>query len=90
MPLHQALELGISPGGVARHLINLALLKHGKDDQLLPPPAAPATEGSAQWAQVTGANDSLPEIMQQLADEAVEARQEADNAEYKVRAASRD
>jgi hypothetical protein len=81
----QALEVGLTPGDVARHLINLALLRQGKsDDQLLPPPAKPETAASAQWAQATGSNDSVADITQQLADAAVERREELDNAAYKV------
>jgi hypothetical protein len=81
----QALEVGLSPGGVARHLINLALLRQGKRDaQLLPPPAKPETAASAQWAQATGSNDSAAAITQQLTDAAVEAREESDNAALTV------
>jgi hypothetical protein len=81
----QALEVGLTPGGVARHLINLALLRQGKhEDQLLPPPAKPETAASAQWAQATGSNDSVAAITQQLADAAVEARETLDNAAYNV------
>jgi hypothetical protein len=83
--LLQALEVGLTPGGVARHLINLALLRHGRsEEQLLPPPPKPETAASAQWAQATGVNDTLADITQQLADAAVEAREEADNAELQV------
>jgi hypothetical protein len=81
----QALEVGLTPGGVARHLINLALLRQGtSDDQLLPPPAKPETAASAQWAQATGSNDSVADITQQLANAAVERREELDIAAYKV------
>lgn len=80
----QALEVGLTPGGVARHLINLALLRHGKGTEQLPPPAQPETAASAQWAQATRANDSVADITQQLADAAVEAREQSDNAALQV------
>lgn len=63
----QASEVGLGPGGLARHLINMALFAAGQEP-LLPPPHPPAFDSSAQWAQFTGANDTLQEIAQQLAD----------------------
>lgn len=54
----QAAEIGLGIAGVARHLVNLALLQ-GSDRELLPPPLPPSTENSAQWAQSSGANDTL-------------------------------
>ncbi|WIA08499.1 hypothetical protein OEZ85_007934 [Tetradesmus obliquus] len=87
----QALEVGLTPGGVARHLINLALLRHSSSSSsssdevlLLPPPTKPETAASAQWAQATGANDTLGDITKQLADAAVEAREAADGAALKA------
>jgi hypothetical protein len=74
--------VGLSPGGLARHLINMALFAAGQEP-LLPPPHPPALESSAQWAQASGANDTLGDIARQMADqneelqETLETRQEA-------------
>jgi hypothetical protein len=77
--------VGLSPGGLARHLINLALYAAGQEP-LLPPPPRPELSSAAQWAQVTGANDSLGEIQLQLKEAAEEAAHEAENAHILVRA----
>lgn len=80
----QAAEVGLSPGGLARHLINMALSAAGHEP-LLPPPAPPALESAAQWAQFTGANDTLSEITQQLADKNEEIREAFEMAHHTVR-----
>lgn len=79
----QAFEAGLGPGGLARHLINLALL-HKDAPELLPPPQPPLTDSSAQWAQATGANDNVEDVMMQLALQKVEEREAEDSVREKV------
>ncbi|KAF8072596.1 hypothetical protein HT031_000256 [Scenedesmus sp. PABB004] len=93
VPLHatslaglQALEVGLTPGAVARHLVNLALARAGSELSL-PPPPPPETGASAQWAQATGCNDGLADIAEQMADAAQAARDEEDHAEELAAAA---
>jgi hypothetical protein len=80
----QAAEVGLGPGGLARHLINMALFAAGQDP-LLPPPAPPAIDSSAQWAQFTGANDTLQEIAKQLADTNEKIREALETDHTRVR-----
>lgn len=79
----KAAEVGLGPGGLARHLINLALFAAGQDP-LLPPPHPPALEASAQWAQLTGANDTLGEIAAQLADTNEKVREALEMGHHRV------
>lgn len=80
----QAAEVGLSPGGLARHLINMALFAAGQEP-LLPAAPPPALESSAQWAQFTGANDSLRQIAEHMAEQNEELREELETAHHTVR-----
>jgi len=80
----QAAEVGLSPGGLARHLINMALYAAGQEP-LLPAAAPPALESSAQWAQFTGANDSLRQIAEHMAEQNENLRETLETAHHTVR-----
>jgi hypothetical protein len=63
----------------------MALFAAGQEP-LLPPSQPPALESSAQWAQATGANDSLAHIALQMADENEELQETLETRHHLVRA----
>lgn len=62
----------------------MALFAAGQEP-LLPPPQPPAFDSCAQWAQFTGANDTLQEIAQQLADTNEKIREALELGHHRVR-----
>lgn len=81
--LPQAAEIGLGLGGLARHLINVALAHAGKQP-LLPAAPGPDITSSVQWAQATGANDTVKEIQVELALQAVKEREDLETLEQRV------
>lgn len=67
--------MGLGAGGLARHLLNQALLR-AQREPLLPPPAGPNVRASALLAQSSGANDSIAEIQLQLGMAEAERQEE--------------
>eukprot|EP00775_Hariotina_reticulata_P002565 gene2565-2867_t len=90
VPLHpcslagmQAAEIGLGLGGLVRHLINVALA-HADKQPLLPPAPRPDIISSMQWAQASGANDTVKEIQVELALQAVKEREDLETLEQRM------
>jgi hypothetical protein len=80
-------EVGLGLGGLARYLVNVALVNANKQP-LLPTAPGPAISSSALWAQATGANDTAKEIQAEMAFKAVKEREELESLEHRVSVSS--